>query len=288
MIRRQRGARRSRRRGAAAPPGARRRGSSTRTASSTAHGGPARARALAARSRCPSSSARGEWTEIEGGLIERAELLDLVLADLYGPRELLRRRLIPPEVVLGHPGFLHACDGIRLPGEHQLFTYAADLGRGEDGRLVVLADRTQAPSGSGYAMENRLVCSRVLPTLYRDAGVHRLAPFFRWLRSALQAAAPPGVEDPRIVVLSPGPYNETAFEHAVLASTLGYPLVEGSDLTVRGGSVWMRSLGQREPVHVILRRVDDTYCDPLELQPGLAARRHRPRAGDAGGDRHRS
>jgi uncharacterized circularly permuted ATP-grasp superfamily protein/uncharacterized alpha-E superfamily protein len=208
-----------------------------------------------------------EWTEIEGGLIERAELLDLVLADLYGPRELLRRRLIPPEVVFGHSGFLHACDGIRLPGEHQLFNYAADLGRDESGRLVVLADRTQAPSGTGYAMENRLVCQRVLPTLYRDAGVHRLAPFFRWLRSALQAAAPPDVEDPRIVVLSPGPYNETAFEHAVLASTLGYPLVEGSDLTVRGGSVWMRSLGQREPVHVILRRVDDTYCDPLELNP---------------------
>ena len=208
-----------------------------------------------------------EWAEIEGGLIERAELLDLVLADLYGARDLLKRRLIPPEVVLGHPGFLHACDGIRLPGEHQLFSYAADLGRTGDGRLVVLADRTQAPSGSGYAMENRLVCSRVLPTLYRDAGVHRLAPFFRWLRSALQAAAPPDVDDPRIVVLSPGPYNETAFEHAVLASTLGYPLVEGSDLTVRGGSVWMRSLGQREPVHVILRRVDDTYCDPLELNP---------------------
>ena len=208
-----------------------------------------------------------EWTEIEGGLIERAELLDLVLADLYGARDLLRRRLIAPEVVLGHPGFLHACDGIRLPGEHQLFSYAADLGRTDDGRLVVLADRTQAPSGSGYAMENRLVCSRVLPTLYRDAGVHRLAPFFRWLRSALQAAAPPDVEDPRIVVLSPGPYNETAFEHAVLARTLGYPLVEGSDLIVRGGSVWMRSLGQREPVHVILRRVDDTYCDPLELNP---------------------
>ena len=114
-----------------------------------------------------------EWTEIEGGLIERAELLDLVLTDLYGHRELLRRRLIPPEVVFGHSGFLHACDGIRLPGEHQLFTYAADLGRDETGRLVVLADRTQAPSGTGYAMENRLVSQRVLPTLYRDAGVHR-------------------------------------------------------------------------------------------------------------------
>ena len=225
----------------------------------------------------------GAWAEIESGIIERAELLDLVLTDLYGPRELLRRHLIPPEVVLGHPGFLHACDGIRLPGEHQLFNYAADLGRCEDGRLVVLADRTQAPSGSGYAMENRLVCQRVLPTLYRDAGVHRLAPFFRWLRSALQAAAPPDVEDPRIVVLSPGPYNETAFEHAVLASTLGYPLVEGSDLTVRGGSVWMRSLGQREPVHVILRRRRRHLLRPARAQPGVPARGDRPRAGDACG-----
>ena len=209
-----------------------------------------------------------EWAEIEGGIIERAELLDLVLTDLYGPRELLRRRLIPPEVVLGHPGFLHACDGIRLPGEHQLFNYAADLGRGEDGRLVVLADRTQAPvRARATRWRTGSSASACCPTLYRDAGVHRLAPFFRWLRSALQAVAPADVEDPRIVVLSPGPYNETAFEHAVLASTLGYPLVEGSDLTVRGGSVWMRSLGQREPVHVILRRVDDTYCDPLELNP---------------------
>ena len=207
-----------------------------------------------------------EWESIETAVIERAELLNMILEDLYGPRELLRKGLIPPEVVFGHPGFLRPCDGIRLPGAQQLFNYAADLGRDRDGRWVVIADRTQAPSGSGYALENRTVISRVLPSLYRDTQVHRLAPFFRALRSALQEVAPPAVDDPRIVVLTPGPLNETAFEHAVLASSLGFTLVEGRDLTVRGDRVWMHSVGQLEPVDVILRRVDGWFCDPLELR----------------------
>ena len=211
-----------------------------------------------------------EWATIEAGVIERAELLNLILEDVYGPRELLRRRLLPPQVILGHAGFLRACDQIRLTGRgplQQLFSYAVDLGRDADGQPVVIADRTQAPSGAGYALENRTVISRVIPSLYREAQVHRLAPFFRALRAALQEAAPPTAEDPRIVVLTPGPLNETAFEHAALAATLGYPLVQGGDLTVRGDRVYMRSVGQFEPVDVILRRVDGFWCDPLELKP---------------------
>jgi uncharacterized circularly permuted ATP-grasp superfamily protein/uncharacterized alpha-E superfamily protein len=208
-----------------------------------------------------------EWETIETGLIERAELLDLVLDDLYGKRDLLRRGLLAPEVVFGHAGFLRPWDQIRVPGRHQLITYAADIGRDASGRPLVLSDRTQAPSGFGYALEARSVISRVFPSLYRDAQVHRLAPFFRSLRVALSEVAPPNVENPRVVVLTPGPLNETAFEHAFLASHLGYPLVEGSDLVTRRGRVWMRSLGQLEPVHVILRRVDAWFCDPLELKP---------------------
>ena len=208
-----------------------------------------------------------EWAEVESGVIERAELLNLILDDIYGERMLITRRLLPPELVYANDGFFRACDGIRLPGSLQLFNYAADIARAADGTAVVVADRTQAPSGSGYALENRTVVSRVLPSLYRDAQVHRLAPFFRALRLALKEVAPAGAGDPRIVVLTPGPLNETAFEHAVLASSLGYPLVEGRDLTVRGGHVFMRSVGQVEPVDVILRRVDGLYCDPLELKP---------------------
>jgi uncharacterized circularly permuted ATP-grasp superfamily protein/uncharacterized alpha-E superfamily protein len=154
-----------------------------------------------------------------------------------------------------------------LPGPLQLFTSAADVARDSEGNWWVLADRAQAPSGAGYALENRTVVSRVFPSLYRDAQVHRLAPFFRALRAALQAVAPPAAADPRIVVLTPGPHSETAFEHALLASRLGYSLVDGSDLTVREGRVWMRSLRRLEPVDVILRRVDTWFCDPLELRP---------------------
>jgi uncharacterized circularly permuted ATP-grasp superfamily protein/uncharacterized alpha-E superfamily protein len=207
-----------------------------------------------------------EWSAIEAGVSERAELLSLILEDLYGERALLRRRLLPPELALGHPGFLRACDRLRLPGQQQLFSYAVDIARDAGGRPLVIADRTQAPSGAGFALENRTVISRVLPSLYRDAEVHRLWPFFRSLRAALQEVAPPAADDPRIVVLTPGPLSETAFEHASLAATLGYPLVQGRDLTVRGDRVWMRSVGQLEPVDVILRRVDGSYCDPLELR----------------------
>lgn len=211
--------------------------------------------------------AADEWATIESGLAQRAELLDLILTDLYGSRRLLDDGLIPAEVVYGHPGFLRECDQVRLPGDHQLIQAAFDLGRDADGSWSVLADRTQAPSGAGYALENRLVASRVLPDLYRDADVLRVAPFFRELRAALQRVAPPSDGAPRIVVLTPGPWSETAYEHGALATYLGYPLVQGSDLRVRGGRVWVRTLGRLEPVHVIVRRVDAAYCDPLELRP---------------------
>jgi uncharacterized circularly permuted ATP-grasp superfamily protein/uncharacterized alpha-E superfamily protein len=208
-----------------------------------------------------------EWADLEAGLAERAELLDLVLADLYGPRELLTSGVVPPEVVYGHPGFLRECDQIRLPTRHQLVNAAFDLGRDVDGSWVVISNRTQAPSGVGYALENRVVVSRVFPDLYREAEVVRLAPFFRELRATLRRVAPRTDGPPTIVVLTPGPWSETAFEHGYLASYLGYPLVQGSDLRVRDGRVWMRTLGRLEPVHVILRRVDASWCDPLELRP---------------------
>jgi len=223
-----------------------------------------------------------EWGTIERGIIQRAELLNLIITDLYGPRDLIRKGLLPLELVYGHRGFLRQTDQIRLPGANQLVVYGADLARDERGDPWVLADFAQAPSGAGYALENRVVVSRVLPSLYRDAQVHRLAPFFRALRSALAGLAPSGVDDPRVVVLTPGPLNETYFEHAYLARYLGYSLVEGPDLTMQNGRVWLRALGGLEPVDVILRRVDGWYCDPLELRsdsrlgvPGLveAARR---------------
>jgi uncharacterized circularly permuted ATP-grasp superfamily protein/uncharacterized alpha-E superfamily protein len=206
-----------------------------------------------------------EWSRIEQGVSQRADLLAALLADLYGPRTVVRRGLLPVELVLSHPGFLRPCVGVRPP-RHPLPLYAVDLARTADGTVVAIGDRTQAPSGSGYAIENRIILSRVLPSIYRDSEVHRLALFFRALRAALGNLDPRGQDDPRVVLLTPGPENETYFEHAYLAAYLGYALVQGSDLLVRDDRVWLKTLDGLKPVDVILRRVDDAYCDPLELR----------------------
>lgn len=206
-----------------------------------------------------------EWSVIESGLIERAELLNLVLKDIYGARELLRQAVIPPEIIYGHPGFLRQCQDISMPGEHQLTMHAADMVRGPDGRITIIGDRTQAPSGAGYALENRTVMSRVMPSIFRDSQVHRLALFFQSLRTTLASLASDS-DNPQIVILTPGAYSETYFEHTYLSNYLGYPLVQGSDLTVRDGHVWLKSLNGLSKVDVILRRVDDSFCDPVELK----------------------
>jgi uncharacterized circularly permuted ATP-grasp superfamily protein/uncharacterized alpha-E superfamily protein len=212
-----------------------------------------------------------EWQALEPGLAQRAQLLDLVLTDLYGPRELLRRGVLPPELVFGHSEFLRAADGIRLPGPRQLFLTATDLVRDASGSgWSVIGDRTQAPSGAGYAMENRRIVSRVMSGLYRDTRLERLRTFFHTVRAGLQEVAPATAEAPRVVLLTPGPGSETAFDQSFLSTLLGYPVVSGEDLTVRGGRVYLRTLGRLEPVDVVLRRVDAWYADPLELRPDSA------------------
>jgi uncharacterized circularly permuted ATP-grasp superfamily protein/uncharacterized alpha-E superfamily protein len=208
-----------------------------------------------------------EWAELEAGLIQRALLLDLVLTDLYGSRTLLRDGLLPAAAVLSHSGFLRAADGIRVPGAHQLFLAATDLGRDAAGRWRVLADRTQAPAGAGYAMVNRRIVSQVMPRLHRDTRLARLRGFFHDMRACLQEIAPSRTEAPRVVLLTPGAGAETAFDQAFLATLLGFPLVTGEDLIVQDGRVWMRGLSRLEPVDVILRRVDAAFADPLDLRP---------------------
>jgi uncharacterized circularly permuted ATP-grasp superfamily protein/uncharacterized alpha-E superfamily protein len=217
-----------------------------------------------------------DWQTISDGLIQRAELLNLILTDLYGERTLIKDGVIPPEVIYAHAGFLRACVGL-APSEFPfLLNYAADLARGPDGNIWILGDRTQAPSGAGYALENRTVLARALPNLFGEVGVHRLSFFFRALQNSvadlqyqLESAiriAPNQTENPHVVVLTPGPLNETYFEHAYLANYLGYTLVQGDDLTVWDGRVWLKSLDGLRPVDIILRRVDDIFCDPLELR----------------------
>ncbi|WP_324025316.1 circularly permuted type 2 ATP-grasp protein [Maribacter sp. BPC-D8] len=207
-----------------------------------------------------------EWTKVEAGLKQRAELLNLVLKDVYGERKLIKNGIVPYEVIYGHRGFLRQCSGMELKLEQYLSIYAADLCRGTDGRLWVVNDRTEAPSGMGYALENRSTTSRVLSDMYAEMKVKRLSGFFQEFNQMLIDAAPGKKENPTIVILTPGSHNETYFEHAYMASFLGYPLVQGNDLVVRDGFLWMKSLQGLKQIDVVLRRVDDAFTDPLELR----------------------
>jgi uncharacterized circularly permuted ATP-grasp superfamily protein/uncharacterized alpha-E superfamily protein len=207
-----------------------------------------------------------EWRELEAGLIQRATLLNKIIADCYGSQELIRTRWLSPALVFAQPDFLRPCHGIKIPGDNFLHFYAADLARSPDGRWWVVSDRTQIPTGAGYTLANRLVVSRLLPEPFRDNHVHRLAGFFRDAQAALSKLSPRGAGNARVVMLTPGPLNETYFEQTYLARYLGYTLVEGQDLTVRDNCVWLKTLAGLERVDVILRRVDDDFCDPLELR----------------------
>ncbi len=207
-----------------------------------------------------------EWQSLEVGLAQRTELLNAILVDLYGPQRLLSSGVLPPALVFGHQGFLRVSARVSAQDPWPLLLSAADLGRNSTGEWQVIADRAQAPSGVGFAMENRRVISRVMPELYRQAGMHRMAPFFQALRTTLMDAAPSNTPDPRVVVLSPGTHSETSYDQSFVASMLGFPLVEGSDLVMREGAVWVRVFGRLERVDVILRRVDAAWSDSLELR----------------------
>ena len=211
-----------------------------------------------------------EWATLSYGLAQRARLLNAVLADLYGPQTLLHQGIMPPEVVFGAGGWLPAAFGTQAPANIFLHSYAADLLRAPDGQWWVVADRTQAPSGAGYALENRMIMTRAFPELLAQMPVASLTGFFTALRESLAAHAPCGDASPRVVVLTPGPLNETYYEHSLLARYLGFPLVEGGDLVVRDGCVWLKTISGLQHVHAILRRQDDVYCDPLELRSDSA------------------
>jgi uncharacterized circularly permuted ATP-grasp superfamily protein/uncharacterized alpha-E superfamily protein len=205
-----------------------------------------------------------EWRYIEAGIIQRAQLLNLLLEDVYGPRRLVYNGDLPGALLFANPAFLRPLAGVKVPRQSYLHLLAVDLARSPDGDWWVLADRTQAPSGTGYALENRLIVSDVLPDVFRTSNVMRLAAFFRAQREALLGMA--HSDHPRVVLLTPGPLNETYFEHSYLARYLGFTLAEGGDLTVRDRRVYLKTVEGLQPVDVILRRVDDSFCDPLELR----------------------
>ena len=224
-----------------------------------------------------------EWSKIEAAVTQRATLLNHILIDVYGQQQLLAQGSLPAALIHGHAGFLRPCHNIPHYDNIALHFYAVDLARAPNGSWWVVGDRTQAPSGAGYALENRFVIARAFPELFRDLKVRHLAGFFATMRDSLLhwgrlcASNSNSVSDslstndhPLIVLLTPGPYNETYHEQTFLARYLGIPLVEGGDLTVRNGMVWLKTLSGLQRVHVIMRRVDDEFCDPLELRADSA------------------
>jgi len=204
-----------------------------------------------------------EWAQIAEGVEQRATLIEALLQDFYGDAKLIEGGALPAAALTGSPDFIRPIRGVKPPGGRFMQLYAADLGRGPDGRWWVLDDKTQAPSGAGYALENRLVLSRTYPNIYNGMNVQRLAPFFDDLRKGLAATA--DRVQPRICLLTPGPFSETYFEQAHLARYLGFLLVQGDDLVVRGGRVYVRTIGGLKRADVIWRRVDADFLDPLEL-----------------------
>lgn len=222
-----------------------------------------------------------EWQHISAAVAQRATLLNSILLDVYGEQSLLASGQLPPALIHGHAGFLRPCVGMPHYDNIALHNYAVDIARAPNGQWWVLSDRTQSPTGAGYALENRTIISSAFPELFRDLNVERLSGFFASMRDSLaywghkvadaQARSVAGIqplragEPPLVVILTPGPYNETYHEQSFLAGYLGYPLVQGSDLIVRHNVVWLKTIAGLKPVHAILRRIDDDYCDPLEL-----------------------
>src|ERR1700741_5331114 len=216
-----------------------------------------------ALSHLPLLIGESDWQQLSAGIAQRAQLLEMVLRGLYGEGKLIADGAVPAAAIAGSNEYLRQVCGIKPPGGRYLSLYAADVGRGPDGRWWVLGDRTQAPSGAGYALENRLVLSRAFASLFKSMNVERLAPFFEAFRDSLRGSA--DRDEPRIGLLTPGSFSETYFEHATLARYLGFPLVEGDDLAVSGDRIHIRTVAGLKRLDVLLRRVDSNSLDPLEL-----------------------
>lgn len=215
-----------------------------------------------------------DWRDIEPALRQRARLLSALMGDIYGKQQLLSEGLLPPALVLGSPGYQRSMHGVAPLGGSHLQIIGFDLARGPDNKWWVVGQRTQAPSGLGYALENRIIIGRTFPHAFATMQVQRLAASYnQFLQSLIKAAPFDPITDtgaPRVVLLTPGRFNETYFEQSYLANYLGIPLVEGSDLTVRSDRLYLKTLYGLERVHVVIRRIDDSFCDPLELNPASA------------------
>ena len=207
-----------------------------------------------------------EWEEITKGLKQRAKLLNLIFKDLYTEQRLIKEGIVPAEIIFAHKSFIPEVFNFENPDYYTMRYYAADISRGPNGKFWVINDRTQSPSGLGYAIENRLTMNSVLNDLYPNIEIQKIAKFIEGFKLMLKKVASKNNENPLVTLLTPGPHNETYFEHAYLSSFLDLTLVQGEDLLTKNNQLWLKSLSGLKKVDAIIRRVDSKYCDPLELR----------------------
>ncbi|MDZ7818829.1 MAG: circularly permuted type 2 ATP-grasp protein [Aliarcobacter sp.] len=207
-----------------------------------------------------------EWEEITKGLKQRAKLLNLIFKDLYTEQRLIKEGIVPAEIIFAHKSFIPEVFNFENPDYYTMRYYAADISRGPNGKFWVINDRTQSPSGLGYAIENRLTMNSVLNDLYPNIEIQKIAKFIEGFKHMLKKVASTNNENPLITLLTPGPHNETYFEHAYLSSFLDLTLVQGEDLLTKNNQLWLKSLNGLKKVDAIIRRVDSKFCDPLELR----------------------
>ncbi|AXX96420.1 circularly permuted type 2 ATP-grasp protein [Arcobacter ellisii] len=207
-----------------------------------------------------------EWEEVSKGLRQRAKLLNLIFKDLYTEQRLIKEGIVPAEIVFGHKSFIPEVFNFKNKDYYSLRFYASDISRGPDGKFWVINDRTQSPSGLGYAIENRLTMNSISNDLYPNVEIKKMAKFIEGYKNMLKSLSPSNQENPLIALLTPGPLNETYFEHSYLSSYLDLTLVQGEDLLVKNNHLWLKSLKGLRRVDTLIRRVDAQYCDPLELK----------------------
>ena len=207
-----------------------------------------------------------EWEEISKGLKQRAKLLNLIFKDLYTEQKLIKEGIIPAEIIFGHKGFIPEVFNFENTDYYTMKYYAADISRGPNGKFWVISDKTQSPSGLGYAIENRLTMNSILNDLYPKVEILKIAKFIDDFKTMLKNNSSKNNENPLITLLTPGPHNETYFEHSYLSSFLNLTLVQGEDLLEKNNQLWLKSLSGLKRVDAMIRRVDSAYCDPLELR----------------------
>jgi len=209
---------------------------------------------------------REEWSTLEAGIKQRVRVLEAFLADIYGSQNAIRDGVIPAGLVSTSAHFHRAAAGIDPANGVRIQVSGIDLIRDEVGEWRVLEDNVRVPSGVSYVISNRRVMAQTLPELFQQMRIQPVAEYPNKLLAALRAAAPSGVTEPTVVVLTPGVYNSAYFEHTLLARLMGLELVEGRDLYCSGGKVYMRTTAGPRRVDVIYRRVDDEFLDPLSFR----------------------